>query len=86
MELKIERRWPDWGWCCIFHIGDQEYLGSLIIQDAYADYYGPECIIFKTENGQFSFDDALGECGSRTVEFSPDGLKECVMDFINSKL
>ena len=84
-ELKIERTCAP-GFACIFHIGEQEYLGSLIIQTAYADYYGTECIIFKSKNGQFTFDDALAECMPRNIDFSQDALRECVTDFINGRI
>ena len=81
-ELKIERSWL--GFCCLFFIGSQEYLGSLIIRSDLG--YETECVIFKTTNGQFTFEDALGECMMRGVEYSQDALRECVTDFISSRI
>lgn len=79
-HLKIER--SPMGFCCVFYIGEQEYLASLIIQTAYADFYGTECIIFKSKDRQFTFADALGECMARNIDYSQDALRECVEDFI----
>lgn len=72
------------GFGCSFFIGEQEYLASLIIQTAYHDFYGTECIIFKAKNKQFTFEDALGECCARDIEFSPDALRAVVKDFIEA--
>lgn len=79
MELNIERK-PGGGFDCIFFHNGQEYLGSLIFQTAYSEWF-VECIIFKTTNGQFSFEDALGVCQWRDCELSADALRERIEDF-----
>lgn len=75
------------GWCCIFNIDGQYYLGSLTFRtdcDFGTDnIIGVQCIIFKCDStGQFTFKDALGECECRSCEYSPSGLSLCVEDFI----
>ena len=81
IDLHIERK--PLGFCCIFEHKGQEYLASLILQTAYADFYGSECVIFKSKNRQIaSFEDALGVCMMRNIDLSPAGLVDCVTDFI----
>ncbi len=80
MELKIERK--SRGFHCVFEHKGQEYIGSLIVQDAHADWYGVECIIFKSVDKQITFGNALGVCIMRDCEFSQDALRERIEDFI----
>lgn len=80
MDLKIEPRWDSRGWACVFNHDGQWYLADLTTIDCGM----VECMIFKSdETGQFSFDDALGEYCNRDCEFSPEGLKKCIEEFIN---
>ena len=88
MEIKIERNniMPGFGcmpgFNCLFEHKGQEYLASLIIQTAYADFHGTECLIFKIVDKQITFENALGVCGMRNCEFTPGTLKDIVEDFI----
>ena len=64
---------------CLFNVKGQEYLADITINN-----YSPELVIFKTKNGRFSFEDALGVCYGLNVGFDFDSLRECVEDFVNN--
>ena len=72
----------DGGFGCLFNHKGQDYIATLIIQIAYADFCGPECIIFKAVDKQITFENALGICSARNCEYSADAVREIVEDFI----
>jgi len=77
----IEEIQPSWGrpgWQAVFRYNGQYYLADLTLV-----CYEIECMIFKCDHtGQFTFKDALGEYCNRDCEFSPEGLKQCIDEFI----
>jgi hypothetical protein len=82
MDIKIERRCDHRGWCCVFKHNGQWYFADLTI----VNYVVVECMIFKSdETGQFSFEDALGEYCNQDCEYSPEGLKKCIEEFMSNQ-
>ena len=79
MELNIEPRRDYLGWQCVFEHKGQEYLADITIMPDYET----ECMIFKSHGGQFTFEDAMGVYTNYDVDFSPEGLEECIRDFIS---
>ena len=78
-ELNIVRTTR--GFACLFEHKGQEYIGSLIWQDAYETAF-IECIIFKAVDHKITFANALGVCCARDCDFSQDALRERIEDFI----
>ena len=82
-SLKIKRRCDGLGWCCVFQHQGQWYFADLTITPFVC---GVECMIFKSDStGQFSFKDALGEYCNNDCEYSAEGLKKCIYEFIKAK-
>ena len=79
MEFNIRAKHN--GWCCIFNLNGQEYYASLIFGKDDKPY-SPECMIFKSEDGQFSFKDAGGVYFCDSMSVSPIGLEQCIKEFI----
>ena len=58
----------------------QEYLVDITYRSDMD--YRTECAIFKTENAQFTFEDALPLYRKMDVDWSYDALEECIDEFI----
>lgn len=74
-QLNIERGFKG-GWFCFFEHNGSEYYADLSMTfDA-----GEECMIFHAKGRQVTNWGDL-YC-NRTMEYSPDGLKACIEEFI----
>ena len=80
-NLQICRRLDCQGFQGLFYHKGQEYLASQCFR---MDGYYTECVIFKTTNGQFTFEDALGEYRKIDVELTRESLIDCIEEFIGS--
>ena len=80
-NIKVFYKIFEPGYYAIFRVAGQYYYASLAVN---ADGHNTEVMIFKWNDNQISFGDALGEYRKRDVDFTPDALRDCIEEFTES--
>lgn len=64
----------------VFEYGGQEYLADITVR---TDLNRTEFAVFKSKDGQFTFDDAIPLYSKRDVALSTEALTRGIAEFIN---